>query len=254
MSDISIHEEGHGNAILLVHGFPMSSAIWDKFARRLTLSFRVLTLDLPGFGDSSLLPTPFTLEDVAAAVLEKLEASGVRKMVAVGHSLGGYVTLAMVAKNPELFAGFALLHSTAKADSEDKKESRNKTIEFINKNGASAFTGNFITPLFADSNHPDVPFVREMNIRAEAPALTGYTAAMRDRPDRTALLADFPRPVLLIAGAKDPGIPVEDMRAQAALTQKGSLHVLEDQAHMSLIEDVPTSSSLVYDFALRCYG
>lgn len=253
MADISVHEEGKGDIILLVHGFPMSSQIWSKFGRRLTPSFRVITIDLPGFGDSPLLPAPFSLEDVAAAVLEKLEALGIRKMVAVGHSLGGYVTLAMVAKNPGLFAGFALLHSTAKADSEEKKVSRTRTIEFINKNGAHAFTGNFIMPLLADSNHPDVPFVREMNIRAEAPALTGYTAAMRDRPDRTALLADFPRPVLLIAGAKDPGIPLADMRAQAALTRMGSLHILEDQAHMSLIEDVPTSSSLVYDFALRCY-
>lgn len=254
MADISIHEEGKGNTILLVHGFPMSSAIWDKFARQLTPSFRVITLDLPGFGNSPLLPGSFTLEDVAAALLEKVEALGIRKMVAVGHSLGGYVTLAMVAKNPDLFAGFALLHSTAMADSEEKKKSRDKTIDFIKKNGAKAFTANFITPLFADSNHSDVPFVRDMNIQAEAPALTGYTAAMRDRPDRTALLADFPLPVLFIAGEKDPGIPLGDMRAQAALTPKGSLHILKDQAHMSLIEDVPTSSSLVYDFALRCYG
>lgn len=254
MSDITIHEEGKGNTILLVHGFPMSSAIWDKFARQLTPSFRVITLDLPGFGSSPLLPGSFTLEDVAEAVLKKVEALGIRKLVAVGHSLGGYVTLAMVAKNPELFAGFALLHSTAMADSEEKKKSRDKTIDFIKKNGAKAFTANFITPLFADSNHSDVPFVRDMNIQAEAPALTGYTAAMRDRPDHTPLLADFPRPVLFIAGAKDPGIPLGDMRAQAALTPKGSLHILEDQAHMSLIEDVTTSSSLVYDFALRCYG
>lgn len=253
MSHISIHEEGKGNAILLVHGFPMSSAIWDKFARRLTPSFRVITLDLPGFGDSPLLPRPFSLDDVATVVLDKLDTMGVGKIVAVGHSLGGYVTLAMVARNPGLFAGFVLLHSTAKADSEEKKASRNKTIDLINKNGAHAFTRNFITPLFADSNHPDVPFVREMNIQAKAPALTGYTAAMRDRPDRTALLADFPRAVLFIAGAKDPGIPPADIRAQAAVTRDGSLHVLEDQAHMSLIEDVPTSSSLVYDFAVRCY-
>ena len=254
MPDISIHEEGKGNTILLVHGFPMSSTIWSKFASRLTPSFRVITLDLPGFGNSPLLPVPFALEDVAEVVLDKVEALGIRELVAVGHSLGGYVTLAMVARNPGLFAGFVLLHSTAMADSEEKKKSRSKTIEFINTNGARAFTGNFITPLFADSNHPDVPFVREMNIRAEAPALTGYTAAMRDRPDRTPLLANFPRPVLFIAGAKDPGIPSGDMRAQAALTPKGSLHILDDQAHMSLIEDVPTSSSLVYDFALRCYG
>lgn len=253
MADISIHDKGEGDVILLVHGFPMSSAIWDKFAARLLPSFRVVTLDLPGFGNSPLLPTPFTIEDVAAAFLDQLKAVGIGRMVAVGHSLGGYVTLAMVAKEPGLFAGFALLHSTARADSAEKKKSRTKTVEFINNKGARAFTGNFITPLFADSDHPDVPFVREMNIQAKAPALIAYTEAMRDRPDRRSLLSAFSRPVLFIAGARDPGIPVEEVREQAALASKGSLHILEDQAHMGLIEDVPTTSSLVYDFALRCY-
>ena len=68
----------------------------------------------------------------------------------IGHSLGGYVALAMVEKRPDLFAGLGLFHSTAYADSAEKKQSRNKVIEFVNKNGAKAFTTNFITPLFAD--------------------------------------------------------------------------------------------------------
>lgn len=253
MSDIHTKEQGAGNTILLVHGFPMTSAIWDNFSPHLASTFRVVTLDLPGFGKSPLLPSPFSLEDVANAVLEKIESLRIARLVAIGHSLGGYVTLAMVARKPELFAGFGLIHSTAKADSEEKKKARNKTIEFIKTNGATAFTRNYITPLFANGNHPDVPFVREMNIRAETEALIGYTEAMRDRADHTSLFKTFPRPVLFIAGAEDPGIPPDDVRAQAALASQASLHVLEKQAHMSLIEDVPTTSSLVYDFALRCY-
>src|SRR5690606_22072454 len=113
--------QGAGNTILLVHGFPMTSAIWDNFSPHLASTFRVVTLDLPGFGKSPLLPSPFSLEDVANAVLEKIESLRIARLVAIGHSLGGYVTLAMVARKPELFAGFGLIHSTAKADSEEKK-------------------------------------------------------------------------------------------------------------------------------------
>lgn len=253
MPEICTQEKGEGNTILLVHGFPMTSAIWDKLSLHLVSGFRVVTPDLPGFGKSPLLPSPFSLEDVANALLDKVGSLGIDRLVAIGHSLGGYVTLAMVARKPELFAGFGLIHSTAKADSAEKKKARTKTVEFIRTNGAAAFAGNYIAPLFADSNHPDVPFVREMNIQAEAAALIGYTEAMRDRPDHTSLLTGFPRPALFIAGADDPGIPPDDVRAQAALAPKGTFHLLEDQAHMALIEDVPTTSSLVYDFALRCY-
>ena len=253
MSEISIYEQGKGDTIILIHGFPMSAAVWEKFSSRLVSTFRVVTLDLPGFGNSPMLPTPFTVDDVADAVLEKIRSMGIGKMVVMGHSMGGYVTLAMVDRDPERFAGFGLIHSTAKADSAEKNQARDKALEFIKKNGARAYTTNYALSVFADSSHPDVPFVRELNIRAGEPALIAYTQAMRDRPDRTSLLANFSRPVLFIGGAKDSVIPSEDVREQAALTPNGSLHILENQAHMSLIEDVPTTSSLVYDFALRCY-
>ena len=253
MTEISFQEEGKGRAVLLIHGFPMSSEIWGKFSAGLTPSFRVITIDLPGFGKSPLPLLPFTLEEIADSVLAKLDALNISEVIPIGHSLGGYVALAMVARKPSLFPGLGLLHSTARADSPEKKSARDKTIAFIKKNGAMAFTSNFINTVFADSDHPDVPFVREMNIQAETPALIGYTAAMRDRPDRIALLASFDRPVLFITGARDPGIPADDVREQAAIAPKGEAHVLEDQAHMGLIEDVPTTSSLVYDFIIRCY-
>jgi pimeloyl-ACP methyl ester carboxylesterase len=173
--------------------------------------------------------------------------------VAIGHSLGGYVTLAMVKRDPDRFAGFGLFHSTARPDTEEKRAGRDKAVAFIETNGAKAYTSNFIAPLFADSNHPDVPFVRELNIRANAETLVGYLRAMRDRPDRTDVLQSFPRPILFIAGGKDPVIAAEDVRMQAEMTSRGVHYELEHQAHMALVEDVPATSSRVYDFVLRCY-
>ncbi|HEY8512703.1 MAG TPA: alpha/beta hydrolase [Cyclobacteriaceae bacterium] len=252
-NDIVFHESGSGRAVVLIHGFPMSSAIWRGFTSKLASSFRVITPDLPGFGDSPLPKGTFSIDDIAGIILRKADALGIDKMVAIGHSLGGYVTLAMVKREPDRFAGFGLFHSTARPDTEEKKAGRDKAIAFIGANGAKAYASNFIAPLFADGNHPDVPFVRELNIQAKSETLVGYLKAMRDRPDRTDVLRSFPRPILFIAGGKDPVIPAEDVRRQAEAASRGEYYELEQQAHMALVEDVPATSSLVYDFVLRCY-
>lgn len=251
--DIVFHEAGSGKAVMLIHGFPMAAAIWRGFIGKLSESFRVITPDLPGFGDSPLPDGAFTIDDIADIILRKADTLGIDKMVAIGHSLGGYVTLAMVNRDPDRFAGFGLFHSTALPDSDEKKAARDKAIAFIGTNGAEVYSSNFVTPLFADSNHPDVPFVRELNIRANAATLVGYLKAMRDRPDRTEVLKSFPRPILFIAGGKDPVIPPADVRKQAEAASEAVFYELEHQAHMALLEDVPATSSLVYDFVLRCY-
>jgi pimeloyl-ACP methyl ester carboxylesterase len=252
MTTLSFYETGKGYPVLLIHGFPMNAAIWRKMSDALSPSLRIISIDLPGFGNSPLLKIPFSVDDVADVVLENLDQKGIKNIIPIGHSLGGYVVLAMVKKRPELFQGFGLLHSTALADSPEKKESRAKVIEFIEKNGAEAFTSNFITPLFSDPNHQDVPFVREMNMKTERETLIAYTAAMRERPDRTDVLRDFQKPILFVAGAKDPGIPVKSIESQASDTYQPIVEILPQQSHMSLIEDVQTTSRIVYDFVMKC--
>jgi len=254
MNDLAFYERGNGKPLLLIHGFPMNAMIWEKFSNSLSSSFQIITVDLPGFGNSSLLKEPFSLEDVADVILENLDKKGIKEIIPIGHSLGGYVTLSMVGKAPSLFPGFGLIHSTAFADSAEKKESRNKVIEFIEKNGAIAFTSNFIAPLFSIPTHPDVPFVREMNMKTAERTLIAYTKAMRDRLDRTQIIKQYENPILFIAGEKDAGIPVTSIHQQAALAYNSEVKILPDQAHMALIEDVKTTSSIVYDFAMKCFG
>jgi pimeloyl-ACP methyl ester carboxylesterase len=252
-NDIVFHESGSGKVIMLIHGFPMSSEIWRGFTGKLSQTLRVITPDLPGFGGSPLPKGSFSIDDIAGIMLRKADALGINKMVVIGHSLGGYVTLAMVKRDPERFAGFGLFHSTAFPDTEERKAGRDKAVAFIQANGALPYSSNFIAPLFADGKHPDVPFVRDLNIRANAETLIGYLRAMRDRPERTDVLRTFPRPILFIAGGKDPVIPAGDVRRQAEMTSRGEYYELEHQAHMALVEDVPATSSRVYDFVLRCY-
>src|SRR6187402_3467112 len=188
MSDIFFEQQGLGNPVILIHGFPMSHFVWKDFASRLTANVTVYTPDLPGFGQSKILPSPFSIDDVANKLLEWIESNGIKKSVLIGHSLGGYVALAMIEKRPDLFVGLGLFHSTALADSAEKKDSRTKVVEFVEKNGALTFTSNFIGPLFADPTHPAISFVKEIASQSSAEAVVGFTQAMRDRPNREAVL------------------------------------------------------------------
>src|ERR1041385_8521417 len=105
MSPIFYRTVGKGHPVVLIHGFCETHEIWNGFADQLAEKFLVLAPDLPGFGESAILQTPFSIADVASVVIEWIDQLNLKSPIVVGHSLGGYVTLAMAKKSPEKFAG-----------------------------------------------------------------------------------------------------------------------------------------------------
>ncbi|HEY3405835.1 MAG TPA: alpha/beta hydrolase [Ohtaekwangia sp.] len=251
MSKIFFRVRGEGIPVILVHGFPMNHSVWDEFSVKLSQNFKVYTPDLPGFGKSEL-HSSLTIDSVAGELINWLVEEGLSKCVLIGHSLGGYVSLAMVEKAPELFSGLGLFHSTSYADSLEKKESRTKTVEFIRKNGVLAFTANFIPPLFADQNHPAISSVRDITIQSTEETVIAYTLAMRDRPDRQGILKQFQNPVLLLGGEKDPGISPESLSSQAQICRIPDLHILPEVAHMGMFEKATETGDIIRSFINRC--
>ncbi|HYC84617.1 MAG TPA: alpha/beta hydrolase [Chryseosolibacter sp.] len=248
MAALNITERGDGYPLVFIHGFPFNNQIWDSFAGHFDRSFRVVTPDLPGFGKSAALSLSFSIEDVANAVLGQLKKKAISECALVGHSLGGYVALAMAGQEPGFISRFALFHSTAYADSAEKKDNRNKVVDFVRKNGAEAFTGGFINPLFADQKHPAIDQVRAIACKASEETVIGYTLAMRDRPDRTSVLREFGKPMLIITGDRDAGITTASVEEQAALSSDVKVHVLKDVAHMGMFEKPDESAAVLSRF------
>jgi pimeloyl-ACP methyl ester carboxylesterase len=233
---VSFSQKGSGLPVVFIHGFPMSKEVWTDFADRLSENYCVFTVDLPGFGQSSLPSGSFTLETIADILLDWMREQKLSHAVVIGHSLGGYVALSMVEKEPDRFPAFVLLHSTASSDSVEKKESRNKVLEFIDKNGVKAFTSNFISPLFADQAHPAIEKVRAISTASSADAVKGYTVAMRDRKDRRDVIQNFSGKSLLIGGEKDGGITPQSLIEQAALNTNSQAEIITSIAHMGMFE------------------
>lgn len=255
MAELGFTETGKGNPVILLHGFPMNRSVWDSFSPGLSKNFHVIAIDLPGFGDSpATVKELFSIEYAADAVLHFLQQKNLSACLLVGHSLGGYVALSMVEKRPDIFSGLILFHSTALADSPEKKQSRTKVPEFIDRNGVETFTTNFIAPLFADPNHPAIGIVREIARPSKAETVKAYTLAMRDRPDRTNVLKKFKKPILFLAGEKDGGISVSSVKDQAAMNPKSEAAVLPGVAHMGMFENPAECNRLITIFSGRCFS
>ena len=134
---IHFFEKGSGQPLVLLHGFCESGNMWNYFAEELSNNFRVICPDLPGFGDSPISGDQITLEEVAVQLEEWMEENHIADPIIIGHSLGGYLALALLELMGSRIKAAGLFHSTAFPDDEDKKEMRNRTITFLKKNGVS---------------------------------------------------------------------------------------------------------------------
>lgn len=120
---IAYQLQGKGTPVVFVHGFCEDSMVWDEFIPEIVAAgYNVLTLDLPGFGESEVVQDASVevIADVINAVLVELQLSNI---ILIGHSLGGYVALAFAKKYADKLIGLGLFHSQPYADSEEKRKS-----------------------------------------------------------------------------------------------------------------------------------
>ena len=240
------HDEGSGPPLVFLHGFCDSHELWKDFIPAFVSSFRVLTPDLPGFGRSEILPTPFSLDDVGDAVASWIESKGLDKPIVIGHSLGGYIALSLLERHAGLLSGIGLVHSTPYGDSNERKEVRKKVVEFVKKNGVEPFVETFVPGLFLDKSNPAIQAAKKRAMGTSADALIGYSVAMADRTDRSATFMDSPIPCLLIAGTEDALIPVESLRKSI---KKCLFYELPSVAHMGVFEAKKQCQELILRFA-----
>ena len=122
--------EGAGKPVMLVHGFGEDSSVWVNQIPFLKDHFQLIIPDLPGSGESAMVDD-MSMEGMAEVLKAVADKETNELFTLIGHSMGGYITLAFAEKYSNRLNGFGLFHSTAFADSEEKKATRQKGIEFI---------------------------------------------------------------------------------------------------------------------------
>jgi pimeloyl-ACP methyl ester carboxylesterase len=255
-SPIAYRVVGHGSPVVLIHGFAEDSTLWKYQIDLLSQHYQLIIPDLPGSGHSPLIANADieTYCEIIKIIVET-EILKTDTVTMIGHSMGGYVALSFAEKYPERLNAVGLFHSSAFADTEEKKGARKKSIEFINANGANAFLKTSIPGLFADKftneHSNEIEALIEQSNYFTKEALIQYYEAMIARPDRTAVLKEFSNPVLLIIGEHDKAVPMPISLQQAYLPKEAHIHILHNSGHMGMWEEKEKANNILYDFIER---
>jgi pimeloyl-ACP methyl ester carboxylesterase len=246
---------GSGEPVILLHGFGEDGNIWMDQAKEMASAFTVIVPDLPGTGISApalaYLPEQ-RIEAMAEVVKAIAEQEYLGQFSLIGHSMGGYISLAFTEKYAGMLKGFGLVHSTAYADSEEKIHNRKRSIQFIKDHGSNAFLRQMIPGLYGDGYKADNGEQVERHIESskdiDPESLISYLEMMMKRPDRTKVLSDFENPVLFIMGTEDKTVNLSDSLAQCHVPVESHVHILESSGHMGMKEKSAETTNAMKKF------
>lgn len=249
-------DKGKGDVVVLLHGFGETGDVWDQQAAVLASHFRLLIPDLPGSGRSGITED-MSMEGLADVLFHLLNHENIPRCVLIGHSMGGYVALAFAANYGGYLRGLGLFHSTAYADSEEKKQVRQKGIGFIEEHGAFAFLKTSSPNLFSTLTREKQPelvdeFVERLS-DFSASALVLYYKSMMARADHTQVLREAAYPILFVMGPYDQAVPMADSLRLCTLPGKSYIYTLTSSGHMGMLEQPGLSGKIILQFSSEAY-
>jgi pimeloyl-ACP methyl ester carboxylesterase len=247
---VAYFEQGKGKTIVFLHGLCEDSSLWTEFIQELP-QFHIIRVDLSGFGGSEILPEN-SIDVMAESVKAVLDVLNVTECVLIGHSLGGYVSIAFAKHYPTYVKGLGLFHSHPYADTETRKIERRKSIQFIQKNGSILYVKQLIPSLFAELFATSNEFLMNSLIfkasKYPPAAIIGAHEAMLHRPDNAGVLRDAPYPVLFIIGKQDKVVPYKVSLEQTHLPAIADIHILAKVAHMGMYRAKAETLKIVRNF------
>ncbi|MCC6726228.1 MAG: alpha/beta hydrolase [Saprospiraceae bacterium] len=242
--------DAEGLPVVLLHGFLEDSRLWDEWIPLLPTR-RYICIDLPGFGSSELTEN-LTMAGMAEAVAAVIEHLGLQRFILAGHSMGGYVALAYAENWSEKIAGLCMFHSHPFADSEEKKASRLKSIEFIKNNGHVIYVRQAIPQLFiydfSKGYQMEVNRLIHNAIHFTPEAIIAALDSMRNRQDRSEVLRNLQCPVLMLIGQHDTAVPLDVSMAMTTLPSRGIIHVFPTVGHMGMFSASRETSKAFREF------
>lgn len=233
---------GYGTPMVLIHGFPLDSGIWSPVVPLLEKDFELILPNLRGFGGSKSDTAEYSLSDMADDVIHLLDHLGIEKAVMAGHSMGGYIALAIAKTYPDRLLGLGLISTQVLPDTSERRQSRYQAAAQVEELGLEPLVKNMAEKLTLDSS------LREVlsNIMRNQPE-AGVKVALRGlakRPDQTSTLVNLQKPVLIVHGDADVLISVNRAWEMKELKPDSVLVVIPKGGHMPMMENpVETATS-----------
>lgn len=235
--------QGSGQPLVLVHGFLGSKDVFEEATKELAQHYDVIRVELPGHGQSAVEKEAYSVYDYADAVIDVLKHEGIDEVNWLGHSLGGYITLAALETKRFPIKRAILAYSSASPDNDEAKVKRDKQAADIREKGVDAYVdasiANFLAP---DADAAHVEKARAIGKQASAEGLTKALEAMKTRPDQRDLIETLTIPVLVLEGSEDGAvIPIDTNNRDVE-------KVITNTGHLGMIEDTDAFVAAVKDF------
>lgn len=230
-------DTGTGPVLLLVHGFPLDSRMWDDVVPLLAPHRRVVAIDLRGFGRSDESPA-FSMRQMALDVAGFCVLQKITPCAMAGLSMGGYVLQELASEKPELIKHLILLDTKSEADTTEARNKRTATAEMVRQQGAKSIADAMLPNMLAPGHATEVEQRARAIMESQRPeTLAQASLAMRDREDYVNQLSTLPMPVDMIVGEHDAVSPPLLMRAMHEKVKNGRYVTIPNAGHYSPMEN-----------------
>ncbi len=238
--------------VVLLHGYLESLLVWEDFIPLLYKQMRVVTLDLPGHGISTVEGECHSMEFLADVVAEAMTTLGVERFTVVGHSMGGYVALALAERHASRLEGLVLFSSTPNPDTEAKRENRRREIELIKSGKKELLARMAPSAGFAAVNRTRMKeYIEDLTEQVHVTEDEGIIAllnGMMARKDQNEMLRQSDVKQLFILGRQDDYIPVEVAEQLVEAHPQAAVAWLADAGHMGFLEEPATAAEALLNF------
>ena len=254
--ELAYREAGHGQPLVLLHAFPLSSAMWLDQLTALSAHCRVVTPDLRGFGGSDLGSDEPSLEAAADDVVALLDRLDLDRVILGGLSMGGYVAMTLLRRHADRISGLLLADTKAGADPDPARANRERIAQAVLADADATVLADEVLPTLVGpttiSDRPQVyGRVREMVQAAPAAAVAWAQRAMAARPDSFEILRACQVPALVVVGEEDGLSPPSDAQAMATALPNSAIVTIPAVGHLSAVEDPEAFNTAVISFVER---
>ena len=240
---------GSGYPVLLIHGFPLSSTLFENQQSAFSGGYMVITVDLPGFGQSSTATPKQTETHYATELLALLDHLGIKQAAIGGHSMGGQVTLEMYKQQPQRFRAMILFDTNPAPASIVEKAEFTAYGRMAEKMGSASIAPSIDAVMVTGASvakHPELQTELTAIVSAAMPTgVAGGGNALATRGDYTPELAGIGVPTLVVVGQDDPVYPLAISQALAAAIPGSTLAVIPNTNHASMFQSPGATNAAI---------